>query len=81
MPFPNEHAARVRKPSDFVAKSFRSADIKDGIRVITGTLKRTGRRANQTYRFDRRKFTPQQARNWLRSRKISFILFEKAINE
>lgn len=78
MPYPSEHAARVRNPDDFQQDSFRSKEITDGIRIIAGKLKGKSKMAVQAYRFNREKFTPDQARAWLKEHKIDYIDFEPA---
>lgn len=73
-PFPNQHAARVRNPDDFLR--LRTINITDGITAIVGPLKSKpdGGTEIQSYRFDRKKFTPEEARSWLKEHKISASL-------
>lgn len=82
MPYPNEHAARIRDPGLFIPESFRSKDLKDGVRIIIGKLK-TGESGmiTQAYRFSVDKFTPEQARQWLKDNKVAFKKFEPAKEE
>jgi hypothetical protein len=79
MPYPNEHAARIRDPGLFIPDSFRSKELKPGIRVIMGKLK-FGKESMvvQTYRFSVDKFTVEEARQWLKDNKVAFIKFEPA---
>ena len=81
MPFPNEHAARVINPNRFDEKSFRRKKITDGVDAIMGKLKDEKTMTVQSYRFDKTKFTVEQARKWLKDHDIKVILFEKAIEE
>jgi hypothetical protein len=81
MPYPAEHAARVRNPDNFQPDSFRRKTIADGIDVILGKLKGDSAMTVQTYRFDRGKFSPEEARNWLKEHDIKYISFEPASNE
>ncbi len=78
MPYPNEHAARVRDPGDFVPESFRSKDLKNGVRIIIAKLKGGTAMVVQAYRFSVDKFTVEQAKKWLEDNKISYIKFEPA---
>ena len=83
MPFPNEHSGRVKDPNLFVPASFRRKKITDGVSIVIGKLKTdpTGSTVVQTYRFDKKKFTTEQARKWLKDHKIDTISFEAAKNE
>jgi hypothetical protein len=78
MPFPNEHAARVRIPGDFQPDSFKRKEIKPGIDIIIGRLKGEDTMTTQAYRFDKTKFTVEEAKKWLKDNDIKVILFEPA---
>lgn len=79
MPYPNQHAARVRQPGNFVEGSFRTKRIANGINAIMGRLSyNTNTMVVQAYRFDKSVYTPEEARNWLKEHKISYISFEPA---
>ena len=79
MPYPNEHAARVRQPSDFIDGSFRRKVIKQGITVILGKLKPdSDTMTAQAYRFNIRYFSASDAREWLKSHDIEYMSFEPA---
>lgn len=80
-PFPNEHAARVRDPGDFEDGSFRSKSLTAGVRIIVGKLKGEDSMTAQTYRFDKDKFTPEQAKAWLKAHKVMHKSFEQATGE
>jgi hypothetical protein len=80
-PYPNEHAARVRDPKDFDPKSFRRKRIKDGISVILGKLKGEKSMTVQSYRFDKKKFTAEAARKWLKDHDVNYQSFEAAKQE
>ena len=81
MPYPNFHAARVRDPDEFIEGTFRNVKIRPGVNLIAGKLKKDGKdgpMTAQSYRFDKSKFTVDQAKKWLRKHKIKTILFEPA---
>ena len=79
MPYPNEHAARIKDPSLFQKDSFRRKNIAPGINIIIGKLKGQDTTTTQAYRFNKNKFTAEQARKWLDEHNIKPILFEKAV--
>jgi hypothetical protein len=78
MPYPNEHAARIRDPGAFEPESFRSKDLPNGIRIIVAKLKGGTAMIVQAYRFAVDKFTVEEAKKWLEDHKIHFIKFEPA---
>ncbi len=78
MPYPNEHAARVKDPSAFDPESFRNKDLKNGIRIIVAKLKGEDAMTVQAYRFSVKQFTPEEAKQWLKDHKVSYIMFEAA---
>lgn len=84
MPYPNFHAARVRDPDDFIEGTFRTIQLRPGVSLILGKLKSDGKNGPMTaqaYRFDKRKFTVDQAKDWLKKHKVKTILFEPAREE
>jgi ATP-dependent protease ClpP protease subunit len=81
MPYPNEHAARVREPGDFEEKSFRRKNIETGIDIIIGRLKGKTTTTTQAYRFKKDKFTTDEAKKWLKDHDIKYIKFEAASGE
>ena len=82
MPYPNEHAARIRNPKLFIDKSLRSKKIEDWIRLIAGKLiNKPDSMSVQSYRFDKTKFTVQEAKKWLVDNGKKFTLFEPARKE
>ncbi len=78
MPFPNEHAARIKDPDLFINNSFRRKVIDKGIIIIIGRLADSDETTIQAYRFDIEYFTEQQAKDWLESQDIEYIRFEPA---
>jgi hypothetical protein len=79
MPYPNFHAARVRRPGDFT-RIRQLRQLPNGVRILGGPLKadpRGGTKA-QSYWFPRDRFSAAEARAWLREHKIRIILFERA---
>lgn len=81
MPFKNEHSARIINPSKFEENSFRSKKIAPGIRIIVGKLKGQSTTTVQTYRFDSKKFSPEQAKEWIKKHNIKNIDFEESTGE
>lgn len=84
MPYPNEHAGRVKDPADFINTSFRRKVVATGVSIITGKLKADGNDGSmitQAYRFNIDYFTADEAKEWLKNHDIEVISFEPAINE
>jgi hypothetical protein len=77
-PYPNEHAARMRDPADFVEGSMRSKDLAGGVRLILGKLEKGGPMVVQAYRFPVSEFTEAEAKVWLKEHDEEPILFEPA---
>jgi len=81
MPMPNFHSARIKDPGLFLEKPWATIDIKPGITLVTGKYKTDGpggSMVGQSYRFDKDKFTVDQAKKWLKKHKVKTILFEPA---
>jgi phage I-like protein len=82
LPYPNFHSARVKEPSEFKSDSFRNKTITDGIEIIIGKLKDgDDSMITQAYRFDKTKFTADEAKKWLKDNKVDYISFEAAKEE
>jgi hypothetical protein len=82
MPFPNEHAARQRDPSDFEEGSFRRIHpegVPEGIDFIIGKLKGSDKTTIQSIRFDKVKWHASDAQRWLREHGMVSANFEEAI--
>lgn len=66
MPYPNEHAARIRDPDDFEPDSFRRVERKDGngkmYMVIMGKLKGQTTMTEQAYRYPMHEWTAAEAK-------------------
>lgn len=78
MPYPNEHSMRIADPSKFIEGSMRSKDLGSGIRIIIGKLKGENSMSTQAIRFDKGKFTFEQAKEWIKSHGYKPISMEKA---
>jgi hypothetical protein len=78
MPSDNYHAVKLKEPIAFKEKSIRVKEIADGISVTMGDLKSGGEFEIQSYKFDKEKFSPLEAKLWLKKNKIEYIEFEKA---
>lgn len=81
MPYPNEHAARLNEPGKY--KRIRRVNDKfgPGIHALFGFMAETERAGKgngelQAIRFDRSRYTPKQARKWLKDHKYTTILEE-----
>ena len=81
VPYPNEHAARVRDPGGFQPGSFRRKQLSQGVNAIMGRLKGQSSMTVQAYRFDRERFTAAEARGWLKENGVKYISFEAASGE
>lgn len=79
MPYPNEHAARVRDPDAFQPNSMRSKSIEKGVRIIIGRLTGETTTTTQAYRFDKNEYTAAEAKKWLKDHNIVYLSFEAAI--
>jgi len=79
MPYPNQHAARIREPEGFIKTSFITKQIAAGITIIAGKLKSGGTAlVTQAYRFAKDKYTASAAKEWMKRNKIKYIKFEEA---
>lgn len=79
-PFPNEHAARLHDPAKY--ESFRRDNDAGGtgIDFIYGILAGGGTEI-QAIRFDKDRYTPAEAKAWLREHDFTAIMFEEATGE
>lgn len=74
-PYPNEHACRLRPPSDFQAGSFRRGERKHKGKIyyaIYGRLKGEKTMTEQAYRYPKDEWTEAQARAHCQERKGRF---------
>lgn len=76
--YPNEHAARIVDPGEFEDKSLKRKVIGDGVSLVLGKRKTGGGLETQSYRFDREKFTEEQAKAWLKKNSVEKFMFEAA---
>jgi hypothetical protein len=81
MPYPNQHAARMRNPGDFQADSFRSKEMAPGVTMVMGKLKGEDTMTGQAMRFDKDKFTAAEAKTWMKEHKQKYMSFEAATGE
>lgn len=82
-PYPAEHAARLLPPRGFIRMRRRNDEFGHGIHAIYGIRRKKGPRGGrsvlQAIRFDATRFTPAQAKAWLRrNEKYRVIRFERA---
>jgi HK97 family phage major capsid protein len=79
VPYPNEHAARLKDPAQY--DEFRRENNKfgDGIHAIWGIKTKPKRKAElQAIRFDAKKWTVAAAKKWLKDHGYKPIAFEPA---
>lgn len=77
MPYPNEHAARLHDPGKY--DSFLRQHPPGwpmGLDIVWGLIGND--REIQALRFDRRQWTEQRARDWLKRHGYEPVLFEVA---
>jgi hypothetical protein len=77
MPFPNEHAARLKAPGKYIRFRRQNDKFGPGIDAIFGVTEE-GAAELQAVRFAKDKFTPEQARKWLTDHDHKSIAFEAA---
>lgn len=90
-PYPNEHSARLRKPTDFNPNTFRrtaggiiygSKKVPKTIGIIWGKLKGKDKPSDppvpQALRFEKNNWSIEAAKKWLKDNNIKYILFEPA---
>ncbi len=80
MPFPNEHSARLVDPDKFDKFRRVNDELGKNVDVIFGIQESNGSEI-QAIRFDKDKFTPEEARVWLKDHDFKPIMFEEAENE
>lgn len=79
MPYPNEHAARVKEPIESGFGDFARKQIAPGISIILQKKKNSDEPLTvQAYRFSKTTHTADEARKWLRDHKIGYISFDPA---
>ncbi len=79
MPYPNEHAARIRDPGEFDRLRRKNDEFGDGIDVIYGI--KNGTSFIQAIRFRADKWTVEEAKQWLKDHDYKPLEFEPAIEE
>lgn len=78
-PYPNEHAARLEDPAKYDSFARENDAFGDGIDAIYGI--KDGVSELQAIRFDKEKWSVQDAEMWLDENDYDPILFEPAIEE
>ena len=80
-PYPNEHAARIRRPEQY--DTFRRVVDRggEGIDFIFGIKEDIDEVELQSIRFKLSKFSAEEARTWLQENEYNAIKFEPATNE
>ena len=78
-PYPNEHAARIKDPEDYQGFRRMNDELGDGIHIILGL--KDGASEIQSIRFDKTKWSVDEAKNWLSENGYEPLDFEPAIEE
>ena len=84
MPYPNEHACRIREPDDFEKGSFRRMTRESGNKkydVILGKLKGSDTLTEQAYRYDKTVWSVDSAKNHCQQHKGKTFEPAKTIKE
>jgi HK97 family phage major capsid protein/HK97 family phage prohead protease len=78
-PYPNEHAARIQNPEKYQGFRRMNDELGDGIHIVLGLL--DGQSELQSIRFDKTKWSVDEAQQWLAENDYSVLKFEPAIEE
>jgi HK97 family phage major capsid protein/HK97 family phage prohead protease len=78
-PYTKEHAARLKDPSEYQGFRRMNDEFGDGIHLILGL--KGGEAEEQSLRFDKSKFSADEAREWLADHDYEVIKFEPAVEE
>jgi len=83
MPYPNEHAGRINDPGKYERIRRENDKFGEGIHAIWGITKNGGEEKTelQSLRFDKKKFSPDEAKKWLKEHDYPTGSFEPAQNE
>jgi hypothetical protein len=73
-PYANEHAARMHDPSGY--DKFSRKNTTTGVDMIIGW--KGNKSEVQAVRFDSQKFTPEEAKQWMKDHEMKYISFEGA---
>ena len=77
MPYVNEHSARIKDPKGFDSFDRKNDEFSPGIHIIYGI--KDDKSEVQAIRFDAKKFTEEEAREWLEVNNYEPIEFEAAV--
>lgn len=72
-PYPNEHASRQNPPGKYASMRRKNNAFGPGVHAIYGVLE-SGKTEVQAIRFDRTKFTPAEAKAWLKEHDYAVAL-------
>lgn len=76
MPYANEHAFRIKEPSQFDSFARKNNEFGDGIHVIYGI--KEGKSTVQSIRFSASKWTFSKAKKWMKDHDWKYIKAEEA---
>lgn len=77
MPYPNEHAFRIKDPDSCQDKSFKRKRISDGVSLIL--CKTDDKMTAQAYRFSKDKYTYEEAKAYMKKIGVEYMASEKAV--
>ena len=77
MPYPHEHAARLRDPAKYVRIRRENDKFGPGIHALWGVTQ-DGKAELHAIRFSRTRYTADEARKWLNDHNYSPIEFSPA---
>jgi len=74
----NNHIAKIINTDEFKENSFEEKEKQKGVLAVFGNLKNIEANVIQSYRFDKKEFTADEAKKWLSKKNIKYILFDEA---
>lgn len=78
MPYKNEHSARIKNPNQFKTLKRVNDKFGSGIDVVFGKKTDDSPMEIQAIRFDKSKYSPDEAKDWLKENDIKATEFEES---
>jgi hypothetical protein len=79
MPFPNYHSARIHNPDTYDSFSYENAKSGTGVNFVLGW--KNNKSEIQSVRFDKTKWNPSEAKQWLKDNEFDKYKFEESMKE